>query len=144
MKARILRSSFAGIAVAAALALAACGGGGDDDSNDGNGGNGGNGNGADNGPSVPADATEFVIVMKDNVFEPAEFSIAKGQTVTFVAKNEGTAIHNMSILETNMKSDAIVQPGTESSFEVRFDEAGEFDFQCDYHLPDMVGEITVK
>lgn len=140
MKARLLKSSFAGIALAAALALAACGGGGDDDN--GNGGNGGNG--GDTGPSVPADATEFVIVMKDNLFEPAEFSIAKGQTVTFIAKNEGTAIHNMSILGTEMKTEPIVQPGGESSFEVRFDNAGTFDFHCDYHLPDMVGEITVK
>lgn len=141
MKARILRSSLIGAALFAALALAACGGGGDSDSNGDNGNGGGNG---DDDTTIPADATEFVISMQDNFFEPAEFSIKAGQTVTFIAKNEGTAIHNMVVNDTSMKSDAIVQPGTESRFEVRFDNKGEFDFQCDYHLPDMVGKITVK
>lgn len=134
MKARVLRSTFAGAALFAAFALAACGGGGD---------NGDNGNGDDD-TTIAADATEFVISMEDNVFVPAEFSIKAGQTVTFIAKNDGTAIHNMVVTGTSMKSDAIVQPGAESSFEVRFDNKGEFDFQCDYHLPEMVGTITVK
>lgn len=139
MNTKILRFAFVGVALFATLALAACGGGGDDDENGGN--DNGNGNGI---PSIPADATEFVVSMQDNLFEPAEFSVAKGQTVTIVAKNEGTAIHNMVVKDTNMKSDTMVQPGAESRFEIRFDNAGTFDFQCDFHLPDMVGTITVK
>jgi plastocyanin len=140
LKARILRSSLVGAALFAALALAACGGGGDSDSN-GDNGNGGNG---DDDTTIPADATEFVVSMQDNKFVPAEFSIKKGQTVTVIAKNEGTAVHNMVVVGTNMKSDALVQPGAESRFEIRFDNEGDFDIQCDYHLPDMVGVITVK
>lgn len=134
MKARYLRSSFAGLALATTLALAACGGGGDSDSGD---------NGDDD-TTIPSNATEFVVSMQDNMYVPAEFSIKAGQTVTIIAKNEGTAIHNMVVTGTTMKSDAIVDPGGESRFEVRFDRKGEFDFQCDYHLPDMVGTITVK
>lgn len=139
MKAKFLRSALIGATLFAALALAACGGGGDSDGDDGNGG----GNGDDD-TTIPSDATEFVVSLQDNIFVPAEFSIKKGQTVTIIAKNEGTAIHNMVVNNTNMKSDAIVQPGTESRFEIRFDNTGTFDFQCDYHLPDMVGTITVK
>jgi plastocyanin len=138
LKARFLRSTFAGAALFAAFALAACGGGGESDSD-----NGDNGNGDDD-TTIPADATEFVVSLQDNMFVPAEFSIKEGQTVTIIAKNEGTAIHNMVVVGTNMKSDAIVQPGAESRFEIRFDNEGEFDIQCDYHLPDMVGTITVK
>ena len=123
----------------AALALAACGGGDSDSDND----NGNNGNGDDD-TTIPSDATEFVVSLQDNIFVPAEFSIKAGQTVTIIAKNEGTAIHNMVVKDTDMKSDAIVQPGAESRFEIRFDNEGEYDIQCDYHLPDMVGTITVK
>jgi plastocyanin len=133
VKVKLLRSSILGVAVTAALALAACGGGGGDS----------NGGGSDV-PAIPADATEFVVVMHDNYFEPAEFSIAQGQTVTIVAKNEGTAVHNLVVVNAGMSSDAIVTPGTESRFEVRFDRKGKFDIQCDYHLPEMVGEITVR
>ncbi len=138
MKAKLFRSAFIAATFAAALALAACGGGGDSDDD-----NGDNGNGDDD-TTIPADATEFVVSLQDNVFVPAEFSIKAGQTVTIIAKNEGTAIHNMVVNGTDMKSDAIVQPGAESRFEIRFDNKGDFDFQCDYHLPDMVGTITVK
>ncbi len=133
MRSRILRSTVAGLAVAGAVAFAACGGGGgDSDTID------------PNVTVVPDGASEFVISMQDNLYEPANFSIKAGQTVTIVAKNEGTAIHNLSVLDSNFKSDALVQPGKESRFEVTFSRAGKFEFQCDYHLPDMVGEITVR
>ncbi len=133
MRSRILRSTVAGLAVVAAAALAACGGG-------------GGGGGADdpNVTAIPEGASEFVVSMQDNLFVPENFSIKAGQTVTIVAKNEGTAIHNLSVLNSNFKSDALVQPGQESRFEVTFSRAGKFKFQCDYHLPEMVGEITVR
>jgi plastocyanin len=41
-------------------------------------------------------------------------------------------------------SDALVSPGQSSTFEVTFTKTGTYDFQCDYHLPDMVGTITVE
>jgi plastocyanin len=34
--------------------------------------------------------------------------------------------------------------GEESTFEVTFNAAGTYDFQCDYHVPDMVGTITAE
>ncbi len=87
---------------------------------------------------------ELDVIMHDNYFEPAEFTIAVGQTVSITAINEGIAVHNMAVLNTDFKSDAIVTPGGESTFEVRFDTPGTYPFQCDYHLPDMVGTITVR
>jgi plastocyanin len=120
--------------------LTACG----DDDDEGNGGTNGTAT-EENGDNGDDDAvTEITISMKDNVFEPKDVTIPAGETVTITVKNEGTAIHNMSILETDFKSDAIVNAGAESTFEVEFDDAGEYKFQCDYHVPDMVGTITVE
>jgi plastocyanin len=124
------------------VGIAACGGGDSDDddsrtvpavtatSADGNGG----------GPSVET----IVVEMHDNFFEPPALTVPVGQTVTIVARNTGVALHNMVILDTEFKSDALVNAGDESTFEVTFSKAGEYDFQCDYHVPDMVGTITVQ
>ena len=95
------------------------------------------------------EATEVKVVMHDNTFDPAEITVNSGAPVKFEVKNEGTAIHNMSIQSQagegkNYTSDAIVKPGGESTFEVTFTKPGTYDFQCDYHVPDMVGMITVK
>jgi plastocyanin len=37
-----------------------------------------------------------------------------------------------------------VNPEKESKFTVTFTKKGTVKFQCDYHLPDMAGEIVVK
>ncbi|HMO53722.1 MAG TPA: cupredoxin domain-containing protein [Tepidiformaceae bacterium] len=128
---RILRTSLLGVAATAALGLAAACGGGEASA-------------PSDETAVPSGATEFVVVMHDNTFEPAEFSIKQGQSVTIVAKNEGTAVHNLVVVGAGMASDALVNPGAESRFEVRFDRRTKFKIQCDYHLPEMVGEITVR
>lgn len=136
---------FASAVLVTGLATA-CGGD-DDDENGGNGGNGTNptattgpnDNGDDNG-----DVEEIEVSMQDNFFEPAEITIPVGQTVAIVAKNDGAAVHNMVVLDTDFRSDTIVNAGEESTFEVTFSEPGTYDFQCDFHLPDMVGTITVE
>jgi plastocyanin len=122
---------------AAGVALVGCGGGEDDASDNGDGGNG----------SVSGDP--ITIVMKDNFFEPRDITVPANTTIQITAENEGVAIHNMHVLseETegeDFRSDMIVNPSASSTFEVTFTQKGEVDFQCDYHLPDMVGTITVK
>lgn len=94
-------------------------------------------------------ATEIVVELKDNVFEPAEITVPANTPITFTAKNTGTAIHNMHILSAategqDFSSDTIVAAGTESTFTATFTQAGTVQFQCDFHLPDMVGTITVQ
>jgi len=92
---------------------------------------------------------EIEVLMQDNFFEPTEIQLAVGEAVTIVAKNEGVAMHNMHVLsaETEGKdytSDPLVNPGESSEFVVQFSTPGTYQFQCDLHLPGMVGEITVE
>ena len=95
-------------------------------------------------------ATEKItIVMTDNVFTPKDITVPVGKEVTIEVKNEGAAVHNMHVLSEKAEgkdytSEALVQPGKDDEFTVKFSKAGKYDFQCDYHLPDMVGTITAK
>ncbi len=101
-------------------------------------------------PKASGGGSETIAVsMKDNFFEPKEISVERGKAITFNVKNEGQAIHDMHIMSQaaegkDFVSNTTVQPGTNSSFTATFAKAGTLKFQCDYHLPDMVGTITVK
>lgn len=93
-------------------------------------------------------AQTVAITMKDNVFEPKDITVEEG-TVTFEVKNAGAAIHNMHITSTpsegkDFSSKPIVEAGTTDKFTATFTKEGIVKFQCDFHLPDMVGTITVK
>lgn len=101
------------------------------------------------GGTAPAEGEEIEIVMTDNVFTPSDLTIPVNTTVKIKVKNEGSAIHNMHILssETEGKdftSNPLVNPGEDDEFEVTFTKTGVVNFQCDFHLPDMVGTITVE
>lgn len=139
------------VAAAATMVLVACGGGSDE------GGstlpvatapNGGGGSSpAATKPS--SGGSQVVVQMTDNKFTPNKIEVKVNEPVTFVAKNEGAAVHNMKVLSKSSEgkdysSDALVNPGTESKFTVTFKKAGTVKFQCDYHLPDMAGTIEVK
>jgi len=92
---------------------------------------------------------EISIVMTDNVFTPKDITVPVGKEVKIEVKNEGAAVHNMHVLSEKAEgkdytSEALVQPGKDDSFTVKFSKAGKYDFQCDYHVPDMVGTITAK
>lgn len=96
-----------------------------------------------------ADGGTFTVVMTDNKFTPNKLTVPVNKKVTFVAKNEGSAVHNMKILSKaaegkDYMSDALVNPEKESKFTVTFSKKGTLKFQCDYHLPDMAGEIVVE
>jgi plastocyanin len=151
MKFRIRAALLVAVAAMSVVGLAACGG--DDD----DGGTttpeartpGGTTatkpatNGGENG-----EAEEIAVSMKDNFFEPKEITVKVGKTVEFKTKNDGTAIHNMKILSKaaegkDFMSDQIVNPGDDSDFKATFTKTGTYDFQCDYHVPDMVGVIKV-
>lgn len=95
------------------------------------------------------DGEEITIVMTDNVFTPKDITVPVGKEVEITVKNEGSAVHNMHVLSEKAEgkdyaSDPLVQPGKDDSFTVKFSKAGKYNFQCDYHLPDMVGTITAK
>ena len=145
---------FLMIAVVAvtAVALAGCGGGSDSYVDEGPATSAGaprptqppsdNGNGGEA-------AREIVVVMKDNLFEPKDLELKVGEKVTIVVKNQGIAVHNMHVLSKSKEgkdfsSNLLVSPGTDDDFDVQFKNAGTYDFQCDYHLPQMAGKIVVK
>jgi plastocyanin len=94
----------------------------------------------DSGPSVQT----IEVSMLDNHFEPKDIVVPVGQKVTIVASNDGVAVHNMVVKDTEFKSETMVMAGAESSFDVIFDSPGTYDFQCDFHVPDMVGTITAE
>ena len=104
--------------------------------------------GGDNG-NGGGEAREIEVVMTDNVYTPKEIKVPVNTTIKFTANNKGTAIHNMHVLSKDSEgkdysSDAIVNAGASSTFEVKFTKKGVVNFQCDYHVPEMVGKIVVE
>lgn len=94
-------------------------------------------------------AESIKISMKDNSFEPKTITIPAGKSVEIELKNTGAAVHNMHILSAakegkDFSSNATVNPGAENKFTVKLTKPGTYNFQCDYHVPDMVGTITVQ
>lgn len=127
--------------LASVVLLAACSSGGDAKEN-------GNGDSAPKASSSKGKAQTVAITMKDNLFEPKEITVEEG-AVTFEVKNAGTAIHNMHIISTaaegkDFSSKPVIEAGTTDKFTATFTKSGTIKFQCDFHLPDMVGTITVK
>lgn len=87
--------------------------------------------------------------MKDNLFEPKTLTVKAGSSVEIVLKNDGQAVHNLHILSApkegkDFSSAATIAPGAENKFTIKLTKAGSYVFQCDYHLPDMAGTITVQ
>ena len=142
-------------ASAVAVLAVACGGG--DDGNttsssseaSSSGGNAAPAAAAQGGGEVGEATREIEVLMKDNFFEPTEIRLAVGEAVTIAAKNDGVAIHNMHVLSAategkDFTSAPLVNPGETSEFTVQFSQPGTYKFQCDFHLPGMVGEIIVE
>ncbi len=145
-----------GLVMLLALALSlllvasfACGGDDDDDS-------GGEDETAEATTADTGDGGEvtFDVTMADNLFDPAEFAVPAGAAVTFNLTNDGAAIHNMRVSgedgEYNTDDDGVSDPdivnggGTAVLEWTAPDEAGEVNFQCDFHPTDMLGTITVE
>ena len=77
------------------------------------------------------------------VFEPCELTIAVGDTVTFV--NNELPPHNVIFADNDELShgDLAFSPG--ESFDVTFEKAGDYNFQCDPHAgAGMKGVIHVQ
>ena len=142
------------LGLAAALALFfACGGDDDDDGGDDD-ETAAATTPADTGNGGDGEEVTFDVSMTDNAFDPGEFTVPAGATVTFNLTNDGAAIHNMRIAgedgEYNSDDGGISDPDLVSGGDTATldwtapDEAGEIDFQCDFHPTDMLGTITVE
>lgn len=142
---------------AAGLALSACGGSSSDDNAPPKTVAAAN-NAAASSPAAKADSGssgnaaaggEVAVVLTENKFAPNDIKVKAGATVTFVARNQGQAVHNMKVLAQkeegkDFTSAATIGPGTDSKFTATFSKKGTYKFQCDYHMPDMSGTITVE
>ena len=102
----------------------------------------------DDAKSATKGPQSFEVAMKDNVFEPKTFTVSAGQAVTFNLKNNGPSMHNMHILSDDSDpKGATTQPfeaGKTAQLTVKFPKKGTYKFQCDLHVPDMAGTITVN
>lgn len=126
-----------------ALGLVAAGCGGDDDSGDSGGGDeatkteqpaegGGGGGGTEVG-------------MQNVQFNPAEVTVAPGETITFV-NNESIPhdVHKTSGPGDDFASGPTGGMQQGDTFELTLDAAGTYGYVCDVHAPGMAGTIQVK
>lgn len=89
--------------------------------------------------SSPATGGSTVAV-KDNVFEPAELTVAVGTTVTW--KWEGALPH--TVTSNDKVFDSVDPAQTTGTFEYKFDKAGTYPYYCVVHGQVMSGKITVQ
>jgi plastocyanin len=79
------------------------------------------------------------LTLKDNVFDPADLTIATGTDLTL--DNQGAALHNFSVEGQDIDKD--IQPG-ESETETIELPAGTYTIFCKYHRAlGMEGTLTV-
>ncbi len=77
------------------------------------------------------------------VFEPCEVTVKVGETVTFV--NNELPPHNMMVEDHPEYSHSELAFVAGESFDVTFDKAGDYKFQCDPHAgAGMIGVIHVE
>lgn len=86
-------------------------------------------------PEEPEAGSAVTIVDFD--FDPAEISVATGDTVTWT--NTDSATHTVKIDERDSSGNL----SQEDTFEATFDEAGSFSYACEIHS-DMTGTVTVE
>ena len=77
------------------------------------------------------------------VFEPCELTISVGDTVTFV--NNELPPHNVMFTDHEELSHSDLAFTSGESFDVTFEKAGDYNFQCDPHAgAGMKGVIHVQ
>jgi plastocyanin/mono/diheme cytochrome c family protein len=100
----------------------------------------------------PGPEVTYDVEMGDNFFRPNNLVAAVGQKVTINLRNIGQMIHNMRQAgadnEYDSGDDAVsdpeaVPPGATATLEITVDQAGIFNFRCDFHPVDMKGTLTV-
>lgn len=78
------------------------------------------------------------VEMVQGLFEPREITVSYGTRVVWV--NKDTDMHNVVARELNLSSPPVDMDGM---WETVLTEPGEWDYVCVYHLPEMVGKVTV-
>jgi len=119
-------------------------------------GAGGGGDDGGDAATVVVDGSAAVS-MGDNFFEVdgetnPTLEVGVGGSITFDIANDGVAIHNMRIAgvdnEYDNEDDFVSDPdlfvgGDEGTLTFSIDEAGSFNYRCDFHPTEMLGLISV-
>ncbi len=87
-------------------------------------------------PTATQVAEKNVVTIQDFKFKPAEITIQKGETITWI--NEDSTPH--TVTGTGINSGSLNKG---QSFKQTFNDAGTFNYNCTTH-PYMKGKITVK
>jgi plastocyanin len=88
-----------------------------------------------------------LITMVDNKFDPDCFTVSSEQR--FTIQNEGVSLHNLSVdfrkALVGVDLDVDVSSGEESTTDAvgRILKPGTIEIFCKYHLPTMVGKLTI-
>ncbi|MFQ5473869.1 MAG: plastocyanin/azurin family copper-binding protein [Dehalococcoidia bacterium] len=115
--------------------------------------------GGGGGPAAPTVTVEGSadVSMGDNFFEVdgatnPTLEVRTGESITFEIVNDGVAIHNMRIAGVDnaydSEDDFVSDPdffiaGDEGTLTFTIDEPGTFNYRCDFHPIDMIGQISV-
>jgi plastocyanin len=82
-------------------------------------------------------AGRHTVVLKDSRFHPSTLSIRRGESVTWLWRDEGVA-HNVTAQSFRSRTQ------TDGSFTVRFTHAGTFSYRCTIHAAEgMRGKVVV-
>lgn len=107
----------------------------------------------------PVDVSGTIdVAMGDNFFEfegqrNPTFRVAAGETITINLSNGGAAIHNMRVAGTDnafmtdddfVSDPDVVPAGAQATISFALDTPGTYDYQCDFHVADMRGQIVVQ
>lgn len=91
---------------------------------------------AKNGQSSGVAVAENTVVVQDHKFQPAEITIQKGNSVTWV--NRDSVAH--TVTGKDFDSGRL---NTDQTFQKTFNETGTFEYYCKPH-PYMIGKVIVQ
>jgi plastocyanin len=101
-------------------------------------------------PAANAVAQEASVVMRDNVFEPAEITLKAATEFRINLDNQGQFVHNLRIAgpdgQFETDDDIVspdVPPGETDELTATIEAAGAYSFRDDFH-PEMTGTLTIE
>ena len=152
---------FAGLVAAGLILTAACGTPTPDESDGAVPGYGQNGSapagaapgaqatqGADNAPSTDEVQAVTIVASDAMRFEPAALTVEAGQPVRITLRNDGSAVHDLSLTQgVSRPVKLVVQPGQSASATFTLARPGTYSFVCaqfGHALAGMKGTITAQ
>jgi plastocyanin len=81
------------------------------------------------GSAAAATAQKITVVGTEFAFNPASFTLKKGQPAEITFKNNGVYPHNLTISDLGVKTKTI-QPGEQDTIQFTPDKTGQFGFLC--------------